>query len=210
MGNLTSPTSENTPTVSVVPKEEPKGSIVGLRTNKFSPSIPGGTSPEPKTRSSAISAAPSIPSASENLGPLKPKPLPKPRPWSIVGVDRKSGELTTVLGDSQSAGNPANNVDSVTPSGGRKSTVRDLINNMNKSETPTSGSSSTSASVSNGNSSAETGFRRKGGSLPRGVQPPSSSSDNSPNVAKKKDSTSDDPRILKLEDDYAFDDVMDV
>ena len=32
----------------------------------------------------------------------------------------------------------------------------------------------------------------------------------SPSVAKKKDSTSDDPRILKLEDDFAFDDVMDV
>ena len=32
----------------------------------------------------------------------------------------------------------------------------------------------------------------------------------SPSFAKKKDSTSDDPRILKLEDDFAFDDVMDV
>jgi hypothetical protein len=77
---------------------------------------------------------------------------------------------------------------------------------MNKNEPPSSGS----ASLSNGSSLVEPGFRRKGGSLPRGVQPPSCPSDNSPSVGKKKDSTSDDPRILKLEDDYAFDDVMDV
>ena len=63
---------------------------------------------------------------------------------------------------------------------------------------------------------------RKVSSLPRGTQPPTgphgSSADlttnnasaNSPKLSKKTDSTSDDPRILKLDDDYAYEGVMDV
>ena len=53
--------------------------------------------------------------------------------------------------------------------------------------------------------------KKKGSSLPRGTQPPTSeNSANSPKTGKKNDSTSDDPRILKLEDDYAYEGVMDV
>ena len=33
----------------------------------------------------------------EEVSP-KPRPPPKPRPWSLVGVDRKSGEYTVVEG----------------------------------------------------------------------------------------------------------------
>ena len=85
--------------------------------------------------------------------------------------------------------------------------VRDLINNMNKDVTST-----TSSEIKT----------RKVSSLPRGTQPPTgphgSSADlttnnpsaNSPKLSKKTDSTSDDPRILKLDDDYAYEGVMDV
>ena len=82
--------------------------------------------------------------------------------------------------------------------------VRDLINNMNKDVTST----------------ASTEVKRKVSSLPRGTLPPGGGSSelttnlnpsaNSPKLSKKTDSTSDDPRILKLEDDYAYDGVMDV
>ena len=97
----------------------------------------------------------------------------------------------------------------------RKSSVRDLINNMNK------------AGGGTGDKSVETTptadvFRRKGNSLPRGTTPPADDklstaatgiggSSSSPRVgAKAAESTSDDPRILKLEDDFAYDEVLDV
>ena len=69
------------------------------------------------------------------------------------------------------------------------------------------------------NKDTSTEVKRKVSSLPRGTQPPGSGSSdlttnnpsaNSPKLSKKTDSTSDDPRILKLEDDYAYDGVMDV
>ena len=98
----------------------------------------------------------------------------------------------------------------------RKSSVRDLINNMNR------------AGGEKGDKSAETTptadvFRRKGNSLPRGTTPPTAAaaaasddksttgSSSSPRVAAKAaESTSDDPRILKLDDDFAYDEVLDV
>jgi len=174
-------------------KDELKGSIVGLRASKFSSGLSAGTSPEPKPRTTGTN---------DPVCPPKPKPLPKPRPWSIVGVDRKSGELTSVVSDSTAE----QKLDVPASAGvGRKSSVRDMIQNMNKGGEASPVTTTTTAATSDSG-------RRKGGSLPRGVQPPGSSSSaaSSPNVAKKKDSTSDDPRILKLEDDYAFDDVMDV
>ena len=215
--NLTSPTSESSssnplPTSSISTKfdepgkEDLKGSIVGLRASKFSPGLSTGTSPEPKPRTtSATTTAPTIDTPSL-VCPPKPKPLPKPRPWSIVGVDRKSGELTSVVSDCATTDlkpeTPQQLHLTTSSAVGRKSSVRDMINNMNKGG---EGSPSTATAAT-----VESGYRRKGGSLPRGVQPPGSSASNSPNVAKKKDSTSDDPRILKLDDDFAFDDVMDV
>ena len=125
------------------------------------------------------------------LGP-KPKPLPKPRPWSIVGVDRKSGEVTSVV-DKGDKAPPGPSKGSVREPGPSKGSVRDLINNMNKETT---------------------NEKRKGSSLPRGSQPPEAgcheTSANSPKINKKTDCTSDDPRILKLEDDYAYEGVLDV
>jgi hypothetical protein len=208
VANLTSPTSEAAPAAKFPDalKEEPKGSIVGLRATKFSSGLSTGASPEPKPRTASAAA----PGNDGLVCPPKPKPLPKPRPWSIVGVDRKSGELTSVVGDS--AAEPKTDApltsSAATSNVGRKSSVRDMINNMNKGDPSPSAPAASAAAVT------DAGFRRKGGSLPRGVQPPqpasSSSAASSPSVAKKKDSTSDDPRILKLDDDFAFEDVMDV
>ena len=180
-------------------------------------------------------------------GVPKPKPMPKPRPWSIVGVDRKSGEVTSVIKTTADAANAdaaqehessksqatATTVTSTTSTtkttsamsssmappvaAARKSSVRDLINNMNR------------AGGEKGDKSAETTptadvFRRKGNSLPRGTTPPTAAaaaassddksttgSSSSPRVAAKAaESTSDDPRILKLDDDFAYDEVLDV
>ena len=196
------------------------------------------------------------------LGP-RPKPLPKPRPWSIVGVDRKSGEMTSVSGGASSSPpsklasdaiksnteRQANSQESDKEktnenkfekfkeptrrqssgsgsSAANRGSVRDMIKNMNKGQ---SGTNSTPAA------------ERKGSSLPRGVQPQSSSSStsgfsgvsdvarkfssenhksgtSSPGSTKKlsldKGSTEtresackDDPRILKLDDDF---DVLEV
>ena len=77
-----------------------------------------------------------------------------------------------------------------------------MINNMNKD-----GGGTSSSTVNAGETS-----KKKGSSLPRGTQAPTGSeiSANSPKTGKKTDSTSDDPRILKLDDDYAYEGVMDV
>lgn len=205
--NLTSPTNEfatatkersNSGDDKLDKKVEVGGSIVGLRpTTKFSNlEKKASPSPEAKPRTAATSTTSTgmpISNVDENvsnvLGP-KPKPLPKPRPWSIVGVDRKSGEMTSVCdkaGDKIGA-NP-------TPPAPAKGSVRDLINNMNKETT--------------------TNDKRKGSSLPRGTHPPGDhipcESANSPKMSKKTEcNTSDDPRILKLEDDYAYEGVLDV
>lgn len=208
--NLTSPTNEfsASPITTSTPKEidekpkteEPKGSIVGLRSTKFNLEKKASPSPEAKPRSTSTlptSAAaedntpsPAVPSTHFNP---KPKPLPKPRPWSIVGVDRKSGEVTSV---------DTNEKQPTTVSNDKPKSVRDMINNMNKD-----GGGTSSSTVNAGETS-----KKKGSSLPRGTQAPTGSeiSANSPKTGKKTDSTSDDPRILKLDDDYAYEGVMDV
>ena len=188
--NLTSPTNEFSaaPITTSTPKEiteekpkeeQPKGSIVGLRSSKFNlEGKKASPSPEAKPRTTNL---PPEETSSSHFNP-KPKPLPKPRPWSIVGVDRKSGEVTSV-----------DNTEKPTVPNDKPKSVRDMINNMNKDQN--AGES-----------------KKKGSSLPRGTGPPSSGSDsaNSPKTGKKTDSTSDDPRILKLDDDYAYEGVMDV
>ncbi len=183
------------------------GSIVGLRSSKFAAGL--SNSPEAKPRTTTGMSTSSTTASSESgdhvsttttpaLAP-KPKPLPKPRPWSIVGVDRKSGEMTSVSDSNNTKESSDANVSSGS-SGVRKGGVRDLINNMNKNE----------SSSSSGES------KKKGGSLPRGVQPPTSVGDHgqadnkSPAVPRKTDSTSDDPRIMKLDDDFGYEGVMDV
>jgi hypothetical protein len=122
-----------------------------------------------------------------------------------VGVDRKSGEVTSVGDKADASKNPSSSGGggAPPPASMAKGSVRDLINNMNKETT---------------------NDKRKGSSLPRGTQPPPGPggdppgelpSANSPKMSKKTEhsssnNTSDDPRILKLEDDYAYEGVMDV
>ncbi|CAB4069517.1 LRRC16 [Lepeophtheirus salmonis] len=199
------------------------GSIVGLRASKFSASPPNVTS------CALLTSTPT--NTNNNLSndsvAAKPKPLPKPRPWSIVGVDRKSGELTSVTSGNKDSDSLEKNEEGPCSTTGvqqqgrsystsipKKNSVRDLINNMNKVESGSSSSSSTSTS-----SNQYENVRRKGNSLPRNSAPPTATtsssssvgaldSGRSPNIIKKE-STSDDPRILKLEDDFAFEDVMD-
>ena len=178
-------------------------------------------------------------------GVPKPKPLPKPRPWSIVGVDRKSGEMTSVIKSSADAANSgsapeqqdssksqastAKTTSTTTTSATsssiaapvaapRKSSVRDLINNMNRAGGDKAGEGKSAETTPTADV-----FRRKGNSLPRGTTPPAAAastddksattagSSSSPRVAAKAaESTSDDPRILKLDDDFAYDEVLDV
>ena len=214
--NLTSPTNEfaaatkersNSGDDKLIDKKDSDlksgGSILGLRSSKFS-NLEKKSSPSPEAKPrSTMTANTGINDESTPLtAPPKPKPLPKPRPWSIVGVDRKSGEVTSVAGadKADAAKNPAS---SGAAPAMAKGSVRDLINNMNKETT---------------------NDKRKGSSLPRGTQPPPSGSGdhpgelpsaNSPKMSKKTEhsssnNTSDDPRILKLEDDYAYEGVMDV
>lgn len=81
----------------------------------------------------------------------------------------------------------------------KKSSVRDLINNMNKVGGDKSAETTPTADV----------FRqqRKAGSLPRGTNPPQGDSEA---AEAAKSSSKDDPRILKLDDDFAYDEVLDV
>lgn len=213
VGSLSSPDAKSPTSESA---EANKGSIVGMRSTKFSSSQPPSfAQSKEEPNSPSTDGSPSSLSMT-----AKPKPLPKPRPWSIVGVDRKSGEMTSVGGSGSSSTDPpttavekpapgvkpsASPLISASNSASRKSSVRDLINNMNKVERESPPPS------------VETG-RRKGSSLPRGVAPPSASSGttsskadaDSADSSAKKQSTSDDPRILKLDDDFAYDDVLDV
>ena len=218
--NLTSPTNEfaatkersNSGDDKLIDKKDNDlksggGSILGLRSSKFSNlEKKSSPSPEAKPRSTMIAnTGINDESRTPLTAPPKPKPLPKPRPWSIVGVDRKSGEVTSVGDKADASKNPTSGGGGAPPPSTAKGSVRDLINNMNKETT---------------------NDKRKGSSLPRGTQPPPGSggdhlppgelpSANSPKMSKKTEhsssnNTSDDPRILKLEDDYAYEGVMDV
>lgn len=208
-GTLNSPTTEASSDSEKL-EGTVKGSIVGLRSAKFSPySLTSGTGGAQSNASSSTSST-----STSDLAP-KPKPLPKPRPWSIVGVDRKSGELTSV----STSTNNSQATNDASGSGARKSSVRDMINSMNKSESANAAATSTLSTSANMGSDISS--KRKGNSLPRGVPPlgasnsaeesgQSARSGTSPKVTKRSDSTSDDPRILKLDDDFPYDDVLDV
>merc|ERR1712029_1033755 len=86
----------------------------------------------------------------ESLDEPKPRPPPKPRPWSIVGVDRKSGEYTAVESGTVTPPSPVDEVndsdeklesksDNRRGSFANRGSVRDMIANLNKPEKETSG-----------------------------------------------------------------------
>jgi len=166
----------------------------------------------------------------------KPRPPPKPRPWSIVGVDRKSGEYTSVESGTVTPPSPVDEVndsdeklesksDNRRGSFANRGSVRDMIANLNKPEKETSGTvggllggqSVRDRIASMNNQSGDT--KKKGNSLPRTVEAinPGAGS-KSPGVKQKnnsphnyrKESTTDDPRIMKLDDDFMFDDSVNV
>ncbi len=193
---------------------------MGLRSSRFSSSGASPSSPSTAAAANISSHSSNEEEATTTSPPTmqpKPKPLPKPRPWSIVGVDRKTGDLTSVSGESEkhkltssissTGGNSsAASAAAAQAAASRKSSVRDLINNMNK-----------------GGGDGPTPAPRKGAStsLPRGVTPPTRSvaEEDEDAVDKEKkaektksktECTSDDPRILKLDDDFAYDEVLDV
>jgi hypothetical protein len=158
-------------------------------------------------------------SKSEDTDELnKPRPPPKPRPWSIVGVDRKSGEYTQLESSAMAEGSISAEKEENTSGPGAISSVRDRIASLNKPDSPGSASSVAPTNIRdrianmNKNSELEVN-KRKGNSLPRSTEPvsksPGTRPKNSPNN-RKKDSTSDDPRILKLDDDFMYDDTVNV
>ena len=196
----------------------------------------------------------------DESGP-KPRPPPKPRPWSIVGVDRKSGEYTQV--ESAVSSPPHENAPEVRgagASGGGKGkedsektsqqsqqqaaapqpgqhglaskhrgSVRDMIASLNKPDAPGATAAAAAgpaasvrdriASMNKGNSSSSSDQDSKKklnpipGARSSGIDPmaksPSTRPKHSP-INRKKDSTSDDPRILKLDDDFLYDDPVNV
>ena len=162
----------------------------------------------------------------------KPRPPPKPRPWSIVGVDRKSGEFTTLETDQQltpASPETISEVENEKTEGRRSSlanrgSVRDMIANINKPEKEGAGTvggllgggQSVRDRIASMNNQADS--KKKGNSLPRTAEAintaatsPGMKPKNSPhNFRKDKESTTDDPRILKLDDDFLYEDTVNV
>ena len=160
----------------------------------------------------------------EEINGLKPRPPPKPRPWSIVGVDRKSGEFTQVDPSAQSPGDSEDSADrrlgsNLLSQSSARGSVRDMIASLNKPDSPGKvpvvvAASSVRDRIANMNKGpeVESSTKRKGNSLPReglAVSPGTVRQKNSP-VTRKKEETSDDPRILKLDDDFMFEDTVNV
>jgi hypothetical protein len=205
-------------------------SIIGLRAAAFDP---------PKT----VTAEP----PSDDIGGPKPRPPPKPRPWSIVGVDRKSGEFAQVESssggtaesavcvsgaadvteDGEQQGRRGSSVSLLgSQRGGGGGSVRDMIASLNKpdplvSSAPIGSGGSVRDRIANMNKSVVTtgetggvvegGTKRKGNSLPRNAESPSCArAKNSPKNLRKESRTDDDPRILKLEDDFMYEDTVNV
>ena len=176
----------------------------------------------------------------EEVSP-KPRPPPKPRPWSLVGVDRKSGEYTSVEGGGVTPPQPDQGEveeeeeegDDEKGSGaseGRRGSlvtkergsVRDMIASLNKPEKEgvggTVGGLLGAGSVRDRIASMNKGDPadskpRKGNSLPRNTEGLSTSAKspglkakNSPKNLRKESDTASDPRILKLDDDFMYED----
>ena len=189
-------------------------SIIGLRTAAFEPSA--------KKSEESVGVEDTVTTG------LKPRPSTKPRPWSIVGVDRKSGEYTSVettaecVEEDETRLGGGSGGSLLAQSVGRGS-VRDMIASLNKPDSPGAGGGVAVPSVrdriANMNKTAEPAdnAKRKGNSLPRSVDPSAAAAAGSPGarpknspINRKKESTSDDPRILQLEDDIFFEDTVNV
>lgn len=133
-------------------------------------------------------------------------------------MDRKSGEYTQLESSATAEGSISVEKEENTSGPGAISSVRDRIASLNKPDSPGSASSVAPTNIrdriANMNKNTELEVnKRKGNSLPRSTEPvsksPGTRPKNSPNN-RKKDSTSDDPRILKLDDDFMYDDTVNV
>jgi hypothetical protein len=198
-----------------------------------------------------VAVAPASSKSKQDLGAaepeesgVSPKPRPplKPRPWSLVGVDRKSGEYTVVEGGGVTPPQPEEREEEAEVEeegdngneGGRRGSlvtstsassrgsVRDMIASLNKPETPGQGtvggllgaSSVRDRIASMNKGDGEPARPRKGNSLPRsneglGQHPaksPGLKAKNSPKSFRKESDTASDPRILKLDDDFMYED----
>ena len=237
--NLTSPSSDFSPDTTLTAdstQDEVDGgagsapekikhsssSIIGLRAATFDTSPSSGSGSKTKTE---VSESPEE----------KPRPPPKPRPWSIVGVDRKSGEFTSLETDQLTPASPETIAEVETEKtedrrsslAGRGS-VRDMIANINKPEKEVGGTvggllgggqsvRDRIASMNNqGDPGGPGGGKKKGNSLPRTAEAINTAA-TSPGIKPKnsphnfrKESTTDDPRILKLDDDFMYEDTVNV
>ena len=242
--NLTSPTTDFSPD----PSSAPSKPFPASDTKTVSEDVDGVSAPPEKIKHSSSSiiglraatfdtaAKTKVEEAGEDA---KPRPPPKPRPWSIVGVDRKSGEFTQV----ESAGSPPPDTDAgeevdteevaETRGDGRRGSaankggsVRDMIANLNKPEKETSGTvggllggGSVRDRIASMNNQTSDSVKKKGNSLPRstveainpgaGAQSLGLKAKASPHNFRKE-STTDDPRIMKLDDDFMYEDTVNV
>ena len=229
--NLTSPSSDFSPDTTAISdstQDEVDGgsgsapekikhsssSIIGLRAATFDTTSGSGS----KTKTE-VTESPEE----------KPRPPPKPRPWSIVGVDRKSGEFTTLETDQLTPASPETiaEVENEKTEGRRSSlanrgSVRDMIANINKPEKEGAGTvggllgggQSVRDRIASMNNQAD--GKKKGNSLPRTAEAINTAA-TSPGIKPKnsphnfrKESTTDDPRILKLDDDFMYEDTVNV
>ena len=220
--NLTSPTSDFSPEsrqhevdgeCSAEKIKHSSSSIIGLRAATFDTSG--------KTKTELVVDSPDE----------KPRPPPKPRPWSIVGVDRQSGEFTAVETDQLNPASPetiteleAEKTEGRRGSLANRGSVRDMIANLNKPEKEGAGTvggllgggQSVRDRIASMNNQSDS--KRKGNSLPRTAEAINSAATspgikpkNSPhNLRKESENTTDDPRILKLDDDFMYEDTVNV
>lgn len=168
---------------------------------------------------------------SDDISP-KPRPPPKPRPWSLVGVDRKSGEYTAVEGgavtpphteEREEEGEEEEELEGRRGSlvTSQRGSVRDMIASLNKPEPAGGGtvggllgSSSVRDRIASMNKGEDEPRKaRKGNSLPRSneglassAKSPGLKAKNSPKNFRKESDTASDPRILKLDDDFMYED----
>ena len=247
--NLTSPTADFSPDISSAASKPFPAPSSTSDTKTVSEDVDGVSAPPEKIKHSSSSIiglrAATFDSGSktktEEVTEDKPRPPPKPRPWSIVGVDRKSGEYTQVEASGQVTPGPepelSDEVESEESEArgdtgrrgsavNRGGSVRDMIANLNKPEKETSGTvggllggqSVRDRIASMNNQGSE--VKKKGNSLPRSgvaeaINPAAGSK--SPGVKAKasphnfrKESTTDDPRIMKLDDDFMYEDSVNV
>ena len=239
--NLTSPSTDFSPSESSsksVPGDNP-GDDVDAGAGAGAEKIKHSSSSIIGLRAATFDTPKSSTNLNDSGDEPKPRPPPKPRPWSIVGVDRKSGEFTSVETENVTPPSPLaeqdehesddNKTDPVKTAAKRdvasRGSVRDMIANLNKPEDKSSGSvggllgggQSVRDRIASMNQNQD--VKKKGNSLPRttveainpaaGSKSPGVKPKNSPHNMRKEN-TEDDPRILKLDDDFMFEDTVNV